>query len=164
MKTGLVFALVVLTAACSAPAPNPRVPDPVLRACDLIAEIARRPNGVTIARSIGPFPDERDGRTRFGCSVSLEGSMTALRGGSNPVELLRERFAARGWLEDGNHAADGPDGTMFAFVRDGVICIFEGRWDGGDDSDPTYKPDDAYKGTARCAAYDVARRAGQKGF
>jgi hypothetical protein len=43
---------------------------------------------------------------------------------------------------------------MFGFVRDGVICIFEGRWDGGDDSDPSYKPDDAYKGAGHCAGND----------
>ena len=32
---------------------------------------------------------------------------------------------------------------MFAFVRDGVICIFQSQCDGGDDTDPSVKPDDA---------------------
>jgi hypothetical protein len=138
-----------------------RLSEPVLRACDLVAEIATRAKGVATTRSIGPFDDEREGRARLGCSVSLAGSTAALGASPNPLELLREQFAARGWLEDRDHAADGPDGTMFAFVRDGVICIFRGRWDGGDDSDPSYKPDDAYEGAAHCAADDGRHISGQ---
>ena len=72
------------------------------------------------------------------------------RAGSLAATLLGS--ALRGWQEEVNHSADGPDGTLFAYVRDGVICIFEGRWDGGDDSDPSVKPDDEYKGAGHCAA------------
>jgi len=133
-------------------APGTRVPDAVLRACDLVAEIATRSKGVTITRTVGQFDDEHEGRTRVGCSVSLVGSNVALGASPNPIERLREEFAARGWQEELNHSADGPDGTQFAYVRDGIICIFEGRWDGGDDTDLSYKPDDAYKGAGHCAA------------
>jgi hypothetical protein len=59
---------------------------------------------------------------------------------------------ARGWRADVGHSADGPDRTRFAFVRDGVICMFQGRWDGGHGTDPTVKPDDADKGAGHCAA------------
>ena len=62
-----------------------------------------------------------------------------------------------------NHSADGPDGTSFAFVRAGVICMFQGRWDGGDDTDPTVKPDDAFKGAGQCAV-DDARPPGLPGL
>jgi len=111
-----------------------------------------RSKGVTIKRSTGPFEDEFESHMRFGCSVALVGSNAALRASPNPIDVLREQFAARGWQEELNHSADGPDGTSFAFVRDGVICIFQSRWDGGDDTDPTVKPDDEYKGAGHCAA------------
>jgi hypothetical protein len=35
-------------------------------------------------------------------------------------------------------------------VRAGQLCIGEGRWDGGDDSDPTYVPDSGYTFTLGC--------------
>jgi len=126
--------------------PAARLAPAVLRACDLVAQIVTRSKGVTIKRRTGSFEDEFESRTRSGCSVSLVGSTAALGGSPNPIEVLREEFAARGWQEEVNHSADGPDGTSFAFVRDGVICLFQGRWDGGDDTDPSIKPDDAFKG------------------
>jgi len=100
-------------------------------------------------------------RTRSGCSVSLVGSNAALGGSPSPIDQWREQFAARGWQEDVNHSADGPDGTSFAYVRDGVICLFQGRWDGGDDTDPSVKPDDAYTGAAQCAANDAPEAPGR---
>jgi hypothetical protein len=132
-----------------------RIPPAVLRACDLVAQVAARAKGVTITRGTGTFDDERERRTRFGCSVSLVGSTKALGASPNPVELWCEQFSARGWQEDVNHSADGPDGTSFAFVRAGVICIFQGQWDGGDDTDPSAKPDDAYTGAEHCAVNDA---------
>ena len=100
-------------------------------------------------------------RTRSGCSVSLVGSNAALRGSPSPIDQWREQFAARGWQEDVNHSADGFDGTSFAYVRAGVICMFQGRWDGGDDTDPTVKPDDEYKGAGPCAANDASKLRGR---
>jgi len=35
--------------------------------------------------------------------------------------------------------------------------MFQGRWDGGDDTDPTVKPDDAYRGAGHCAANDTRK-------
>jgi len=159
MRASILSALILLIAACSASPTNPAVADPapglppsVLRACDLIAQIAARAKGVTIKRSTGPFADEFESRTRSGCSVSLVGSTKALGTSPNPIEELRQEFTTRGWQEDVNHSADGPDGTTFAYVHAGVICVFRGQWDGGDDSDPTFKPDDEYTGAGHCAA------------
>jgi len=45
--------------------------------------------------------------------------------------------AARGWQEDVDS-----------------ICIFQARWDGGDDTDPSVKPDDGYTGAGHCAGND----------
>ena len=189
MKASFLSALILLTAACSASpdggatktlqhtaprglapppasgttpaAPATRVPDSVLRACDLVAQIAARAKGVTITRGTGAFDDEREHRTRSGCSVSLVGSTKALGASPNPIELLRGQFAARGWQEDTSHSADGPDGTRFAFVGDGVVCIFQGQWDGGDDTDPSVTPDDAFTGAGDCAAVDARQLAEQ---
>ena len=137
--------------------PAARLAPAVLRACDLVAQIVTRSKGVTIKRNTGPFVDEFESRTRVGCSVSLVGSNAALGGGPSPIDQWRKEFAARGWQEDTNHSADGPDGTSFAYVRAGVICMFQGRWDGGDDTDPTVKPDDEYKEAGQCAANDAPK-------
>jgi len=127
MKASFLSALILFTSACSASpdggatktrqqaaprvsspppasgatpaAPGTRVPDPVLRACDLVAQIAARSKGVTITRSIGPLDNERERRTRSGCSVSLVVSTAALGASPNPIERLRGQFAARGWQE-----------------------------------------------------------------
>jgi hypothetical protein len=63
---------------------------------------------------------------------------------------------ARQWRHE-----DIPDGTSFAYLRDGVICMFQGRWDGGDDTDPSVKPDDEYKGAGQCAANNVPEAPGR---
>jgi hypothetical protein len=57
-------------------------------------------------------------------------------------------------------AADGPDGTAFAYVSGGVFCLVQGQWDGGDDTDPDAPRDDAYKGWGGCAAIAGGRPAG----
>jgi hypothetical protein len=46
--------------------------------------------------------------------------------------------------------ADGPDGTVFGFSKDGVLCVVRGRWDGGDDADSTYVPSEVYQVMVRC--------------
>jgi len=36
--------------------------------------------------------------------------------------------------------ADGPDGTSQVYLKNGVMLLLNGKWDGGDDSDSTYVP------------------------
>jgi hypothetical protein len=131
--------------------PQP-VPEKVRQACDLVAAIARETKGTTVTRRTGTFRDEIEGHDRVGCSVLVTGSTAALKGAANVVERWRDNLATRLWKEDVRYGADGPDGTSFAYVKDGVICIFRGDWDGGDDADPSYKPRDPYTGRAHCAA------------
>ena len=98
------------------------------------------------------FADERAKLERNGCTISVAGSFAALLGGKDVFDLWRDAFAARGWQEQPEYAADGPDGTAFAFASRGVLCLFQGRWDGGDDAEPDAPRDDAYRGSASCAA------------
>jgi len=39
----------------------------------------------------------------------------------------------------------------FRVLKDSVFCIVEGRWDGGDDSDPKYVPSAKYEIIVKCA-------------
>jgi hypothetical protein len=94
--------------------------------------------------------DYRTGQTGQGCRVEMKGSAAAFRESGEPDIALRERFAASSWTEDYTYAADGPDGSAFAFRKGPVLCVFRAFWDGGDDSDPAYVPDDRYDVEVAC--------------
>jgi hypothetical protein len=127
------------------------LPMPVVEACGLIATVLGRAKGAKVTRSLGLVEDESERRERAGCAVSIDGSFAALGGAQGPLIQLREELERRGWQEDTSRSADGPDGTRFAFVSGIVICLFGGQWDGGDDSDPSYRPDDRFTAWGRCA-------------
>ena len=48
-----------------------------------------------------------------------------------------------GWTLDSRQRTDGPDGMVYAFVRGKLLCVVEGRWDGGLDDDSTVVIDPA---------------------
>lgn len=52
------------------------------------------------------------------------------------------RASGKGWIELLRYMADGPDGSSSAFQRGPVRCSVAVSWDGGDDSDPSYVPED----------------------
>jgi len=56
------------------------------------------------------------------------------------VESIRDALGAAGWAEDYTYSADGPGGTVFAYVCREALCWVQASWDGGDDSDSTYVP------------------------
>jgi len=62
------------------------------------------------------------------------------------------RATGKGWVELVRYMADGPDGSSSAFQRGTVRCAVEQRWDGGDDSDPAYVPEDWYEERTICWA------------
>jgi len=64
-----------------------------------------------------------------------------------PVEKALE---AAGWAMAPGYSADGPDGTVMGFVTRRFLCVLEGRWDGGDDSDSTYVPEPGCEVTVTC--------------
>ena len=57
------------------------------------------------------------------------------------VASIRAPLEAAGWAEDAAYSADGPDGTVFAYVCREALCVVQGSWDGGDGSDSTYMPE-----------------------
>lgn len=118
--------------------------------CDLAAQILSDFPSASMIRSEGEVEDYRTGRTGQGCRVEMKGSAAAFRETGEPDVALREKFAGSSWTEDYAYAADGPDGSAFAFRNGPVLCVFRAHWDGGDDSDPTYVPDDRYDVEVDC--------------
>ncbi|MEW6439338.1 MAG: hypothetical protein AB1640_00235 [bacterium] len=136
-------------------------PDPALlqdltgdvsAACEGLAKLASECPGATLQRGDGMFIDEVGGRERIGCCLMIRGSFAALRGAPDVAERLHDSLPSRGWKEELRYAADGPDGTMFGMRKGSVLCVVKGRWNGGDDEDPSYAPSDLYEVTVDCAA------------
>jgi hypothetical protein len=96
--------------------------------------------------------DDRTGHEGPGCRITMAASMRALRDGPSPDDRLRTALPTMGWVEDWEYGADGPDGTATAFRRGTVLCLLRAQWDGGDDADSTYVPDDHYDLTVGCMA------------
>jgi len=94
-----------------------------------------------------------DAWRRRGCALSVVD--TTSRDGA-PTDPLDELFRMNGWEYRTEYAADGPDGTMFAFQGAGELCVVRGSWDGGDDSDPTVVPAPGFKIAVECVP--AARR------
>jgi hypothetical protein len=122
------------------------------RECEAIAATLRRVPGAEVTRSDGTFDDPVGGRDRTGCRVTVKGTFGALRGEQRPEIRLAEALRERGLTYDHRYDADGPDGTSFAFRTDEVLCIVQGKWDGGDDTDPAYIPADTYDVFAGCTS------------
>ncbi len=118
--------------------------------CDSVAQAVTSMPSVTIARTDTVIRDPLTERATSGCRVHLTGSMSAFQQTGTPDEHLRSLLPTRSWTEDLSYAADGPDGTAFALRRGAVLCLFRGRWDGGDDADPTYVPSDRYELVVGC--------------
>jgi hypothetical protein len=56
---------------------------------------------------------------------------------SDPLAFLDRELPRMGWTLDESHRTDGPDGTVYSFTRGKLLCVIEGRWDGGLDDDST---------------------------
>jgi hypothetical protein len=122
------------------------VPESAGRSVDVVADtLLTDPRG-------GP-----DAWRRSGCLLSVID--TASRAGA-PVNLLDDWFRSKGWESGLAYGADGPDGTMFAFAGAGELCVIEGRWDGGDDSEPTVVPAPGFVITVGCVAQHSPGRTG----
>jgi hypothetical protein len=119
----------------------------------------------SLTRSIEGFTD--DGKHYHGCVIRLSGnankvthaqrpdglfghSLPYCPGGKLPADLPRDLLNKDGWC--GDKMADGPDGTSYRALKRNVFCAVEGRWDGGDDSDPKYVPSPRYEITVKCAS------------
>ena len=58
-------------------------------------------------------------------------------GVSGPFAILDRELPRMGWRLDEQSRADGPDGMVYSFKRGKLLCVVEGRWDGGDPTDST---------------------------
>ena len=119
----------------------------------------------SMTKSVESFTD--DGKHYHGCVIRLSGNANKITKTQRPSSLFGESlpYCPDGMLpadlppnmlnEDGwcgDRMADGPDGTFFRAIKKNVFCITEGRWDGGDDSDPKYIPSPRYEVIVKCAS------------
>jgi hypothetical protein len=77
------------------------------------------------------------------------GSANGADAGRGPAPAL---IASTGpeWVSLLRYNADGPDGSLAGYQRGGVRCTVASSWDGGDDSDSTYVPEDWYTEETDC--------------
>jgi hypothetical protein len=83
-----------------------------------------------------------------GCHVEASGIPAGKR---DPMGDLLNDLRRKGWANHDDISADGPDGSVVGLRRGAVLCQVEGRWDGGDDSDPSYVPDPDVRLVIDCA-------------
>lgn len=132
-----------------APLAATAAPPAATEACREIGALLADTPRATVTRRDGDFADPRfSGRRHVGCIVSVQGTGHA----TNPAFRLYE-LEQRGWRQQLEYAADGPDGTQYALYRPGehTLCIVQGEWQGHDDSDPAYKPPEEYRVSISCA-------------
>jgi len=71
---------------------------------------------------------------------------------SGLFEATEKAFDKAGWMSmEATYSADGPDGSDLGYSHDGLLCVIEGRWDGGDDSDPKIIPGPEFDVFVTCA-------------
>jgi hypothetical protein len=157
MLRPLVVASVLLTSAAwlgpDRP-PCPATPTPRSRAliqttCDDLRTALKRVPGASVRGARTAFLDERFDCSRQGCVVSLKGSFKKLKDQALPDVWLRDFLEQRGWSRMSSHDADGPDGSVYALLRPGALCIVEGRWSHWDDEHGGHT-DDWYRITVSC--------------
>lgn len=123
------------------------LPANVWAARDSIARMLAGVRDIKVSRSSGLLEDTF-GRPHLACRLLVDGTRTLT--GTGVVDRLRPWLESHGWTPDDECSADGPDGTFWGMQRDGVRCLIEGRWEGGDDSDSTYVPSLAYIAIIDC--------------
>jgi len=85
-----------------------------------------------------------------GCEFVARGSDT--QSSSSLFDAMDNAFRDANWISmEATYAADGPDGSDLGYSRDGLLCVIEGRWDGGDDSDPSVIPGPDFDVFVTCA-------------
>lgn len=134
-----------------------RPPDAVLAACQGIAALAADAGLGGVAVASGEVTDPFIRHTATGCRVTGTGKTGDFPPDAWPDAVARRELPAAGWAEDLQRGADGPDGTSFGLTRAGVLCVVSASWDGGDDADPAYVPDERYGFRAACMAAEAVR-------
>ncbi len=128
------------------------LPENVRAACDAVASLLRSFAGTRVERSVGPLDDPVGNAKRNGCLVKGRGTFAALYGSARPDDRLHTWFEEHAWKANNKYDDDGPDGTAFGYEKRKVLCLAHVDWDGGDDSDPNYVPEDWFEAAVGCAA------------
>jgi hypothetical protein len=135
------------------------VPEGLREPCARVSSLVRSvvgavPSSTTITEFSGPraitFRYQFAKAQSAGCELVVRGSDT--ESSSSLFEAIEKRFGEAGWMSmEATYSADGPDGSDLGYSRDGLLCVIEGRWDGGDDSDPTVTPGPDFDVFVTCA-------------
>ena len=118
--------------------------------CDVIRSVLEEIPGAEVTISGGGSEGSGEAECRGGCRFVVKGTFAGLQGTPRPEERIAETLQDHAFAYDHRLDADGPDGTRFTLRTDARACTIEGRWDGGDDSDPTYVPGDWYEFIVVC--------------
>jgi hypothetical protein len=135
------------------------IPDALREPCTSVKSLVRSvvnsvPAGTKITQFIGPrpitFKYEFAKAQSGGCEFIVRGSDTV--SSSSLFGAVEKAFHEAGWTSmEAAYSADGPDGSDVGYSRDGLLCVIEGRWDGGDDSDDTVVPGPDFDVFVTCA-------------
>ena len=130
--------------------------EPCSRVNNLVRSVAgSAPPSTKISELSGPrpimFKYQFAKAESAGCEFVVRGSDSVQSSSSLFVEMDKA-FKGVGWTSiDDAYSADGTDGSDDGYSRDGLLCAIEGRWDGGDDSDPTVIPSPDFDVFVTCA-------------
>jgi hypothetical protein len=122
----------------------------VAAACDRLAAQAARSTGEDLFRQNAIVADEMIAKPFAACRIRIDGSRKRLGDAPMPTAALEQYFEKQRWLPLGEFSADGHDGTVFAYAREGVACLVRGEWDGGSDDEPDAPLADPYAVTIVC--------------
>jgi hypothetical protein len=135
------------------------IPDALREPCAKVNSLVRSvvtsvPAGTKITEFIGPqaitFNYQFAKAQSAGCEFAVRGSDTV--SSSSLFEAIEKAFHETDWKSmEAAYSADGPDGSDVGYSRDGLLCVMEGRWDGGDDSDSTVIPGSDFDVFVTCA-------------
>ncbi len=118
--------------------------------CDLVLEFIPDFPGLVLSSRDTLATDTFTGERLPGCSLRLTGPSADLSFRNTPHSVLRRELPQAGWLSVVERMADGPDGTVFGMRKNSILCLISAEWDGGDDSDPDYVPENRYELVISC--------------
>lgn len=129
--------------------------EPCAKVHDLVRSVVKSaPSSTKITEFAGPrpimFKYSFAAAQSPGCEFVVRGS--DMPSSSGLFEAMEQAFREAQWTSmEATYSADGPDGSDLGFAGDGLLCVIEGRWDGGDDSDPTVIPGPDFDVFVTCA-------------
>jgi hypothetical protein len=147
--------------------PEPKVAYPSVRiACDSVLALTRRVLEVPVSRTDSVVDMDYGLGRRAGCLLTAGGNSPRMPPSEppNPSAGAQEEVTSSGRLGDAlqqagwayllHYQADGPNGESQGYRSRESLCIVRWSWDGGDNSDSTYVPSDAWDLEVACARWE----------